>query len=270
MIDINPVYNPKWDAYYERGLKEDRGTGCYHKAFKAFEKAAEMGHAEAIYRLGVMYYRGRGVDQSLEESRALFKRAAEKGNNWAMRRYLELKDLKEIPDGDYVCNSITIGSLRHVEKRQAKCPKCDLKCGRKHKMNIKVLLLSTIVTSSLWGASSDFDGARAGSPVRASVQASGGAGFMHVEAKDKLLKDSCLSFGTEEVFNAYLLYKDNPDKYLEMLKLRQEYEFILFVLRNEGSENTREVYREQRGFQGHAMDILKRLKVLYLNKVGDK
>ena len=41
----------------------------YKKAFEWWEKAAEQGHADAQYNLGVMYELGHGVDQS--DSRAM-------------------------------------------------------------------------------------------------------------------------------------------------------------------------------------------------------
>ena len=47
------------------------------KAFELFEKAAESGHKEASFNLGLMYYNGFGVDKDLNEAARYFRRAAD-------------------------------------------------------------------------------------------------------------------------------------------------------------------------------------------------
>ena len=60
-----------------------RNTGIpqnYAQAYAWFEKAAAQGNVEAQYKLGCLYYGGRGVKQDYETARILFENAAVKGN----------------------------------------------------------------------------------------------------------------------------------------------------------------------------------------------
>ena len=50
------------------------------EAAKWYRKAAEQGHIEAQYRLGMMYGDGRGVTQDYTEAVKWFLKAAEQGN----------------------------------------------------------------------------------------------------------------------------------------------------------------------------------------------
>ncbi|MBQ9420088.1 MAG: SEL1-like repeat protein, partial [Synergistaceae bacterium] len=45
-----------------------------------YGKAAAQGHAEAQYRLGMMYKNGEGVPQDQEKATKLFEKAAAQGN----------------------------------------------------------------------------------------------------------------------------------------------------------------------------------------------
>jgi len=52
----------------------------YPQAVECFRQAAEQGHAEAQYNLGICYGNGRGVPQKFEQAVELYKLAAKQGN----------------------------------------------------------------------------------------------------------------------------------------------------------------------------------------------
>ena len=64
--------------YYSKGVKQD-----YYEAFRWFKAAAEQGHAEAQYRLGICYDNGKGVKQDYKEAIRWYKAAAEQGHGQA-------------------------------------------------------------------------------------------------------------------------------------------------------------------------------------------
>ena len=57
------------------------------KDFKAaaefFEKAAVVGHKNAQYNLGILYYTGKGVDKNLRKAFSWFQKAAQQGHTLA-------------------------------------------------------------------------------------------------------------------------------------------------------------------------------------------
>ena len=55
----------------------------YAEAVKWYRKAAEQGHAEAQYLLGVMYNNGNGVIKDFQEARKWYQKAAEQGHEGA-------------------------------------------------------------------------------------------------------------------------------------------------------------------------------------------
>ena len=57
-----------------RGVSQDHAA-----AMSWFRKAAEQGHAEAQYNLGVMYEDGRGVPRDYTAAMSWFRKAAEQG-----------------------------------------------------------------------------------------------------------------------------------------------------------------------------------------------
>jgi len=52
----------------------------YGSAFRQLDKAAQAGDAEAQYRLGLLYARGKGVIGNLGDAIAWYRRAAEQGH----------------------------------------------------------------------------------------------------------------------------------------------------------------------------------------------
>ena len=62
----------------------------YKIARKWYEKAAVQGHADAQYKLGDMYYNGKGVPQDYDRARQLFEKAAAQRHEGARKRLLEL------------------------------------------------------------------------------------------------------------------------------------------------------------------------------------
>ncbi|MCH5177072.1 MAG: SEL1-like repeat protein, partial [Prevotellaceae bacterium] len=69
---------------YAKGKKEYDAEN-YAEAVQWFQKAAEQGHAEAQYALGLCYYRGEGVQKNYAEAVQWFQKAAEQGHADAQR-----------------------------------------------------------------------------------------------------------------------------------------------------------------------------------------
>ena len=63
---------------FEKGLKANN-LGDYEKAAIFYSQAAAQGHAEAQYRLGILYINGQGLMQSDERAAESFEMAAEQG-----------------------------------------------------------------------------------------------------------------------------------------------------------------------------------------------
>ncbi|SIN72081.1 Sel1 repeat-containing protein [Sulfurivirga caldicuralii] len=63
---------------YENGLKAYE-NGNFKEAVKWFKEAAEQGHAEAQYKLGLMYDNGQGVRQDKSKAKMLFGQACDNG-----------------------------------------------------------------------------------------------------------------------------------------------------------------------------------------------
>ena len=55
------------------------------EAFNWYRKAAEQGHPNAQFNLGVIYAKGRGIDRNTEEARIWYKKAADQGDENAER-----------------------------------------------------------------------------------------------------------------------------------------------------------------------------------------
>jgi TPR repeat protein len=64
--------------------------GAYRKAARWFKRAADMGYADAEYDLGIMYFNGRGVDQSFEAAAHLLRQSARQGQPNAQFRLATL------------------------------------------------------------------------------------------------------------------------------------------------------------------------------------
>ena len=81
------------DAQYQLGMCYEFGFGVekdLSEAVKWFRKAAERGHADAQYQLGMCYDCGRGVKKDLNEAVKWFRKAAAQGNvdaQWCVGLY---------------------------------------------------------------------------------------------------------------------------------------------------------------------------------------
>lgn len=75
---------------YERGLyyaeNAWKGIEDPFKSVECFRKAAELGHAEAQYRLGDCYECARGVNKDLREAFKWYRKAAKQGHAEAQYR----------------------------------------------------------------------------------------------------------------------------------------------------------------------------------------
>lgn len=67
------------------------------KAFELFEKAATAGHVRAEINLGILYFRGQGVDRDLVQARAWLEKAAAKDDPYALYALARAMELSEGP-----------------------------------------------------------------------------------------------------------------------------------------------------------------------------
>jgi TPR repeat protein len=72
---------------YEKG---EGVTQDYAQARRWYQKAADAGSAEAMYRLGEMYEEGEGVTQDYAQARRWYQKAADAGNSEARQALLRL------------------------------------------------------------------------------------------------------------------------------------------------------------------------------------
>ena len=75
------------EAQYQIGLCYAQGKGVEeseYEAFKWYLKAANQGHAEAQYQVGRCYEEGEGMKADKAEAFKWYEKAAEKGNVYAM------------------------------------------------------------------------------------------------------------------------------------------------------------------------------------------
>lgn len=75
MIKLGDIYIDKYYPFNDT----DRSNKYYQKAFKVLKKNYES-DGDACYELGVLLYKGKGVEKDIETAKALFKMGAEKGN----------------------------------------------------------------------------------------------------------------------------------------------------------------------------------------------
>ena len=71
------------DAQFHLGVCYHNGNGVgrnYKEAIKWFRKAAEQGHVDAQFQLGLCYSEGNGVDRDYGEAAKWFRKAAEQGH----------------------------------------------------------------------------------------------------------------------------------------------------------------------------------------------
>jgi len=76
-------------AHWYAGIILDR-NGDFRGAFRSFEKSANLGYAPAIFRTGVFYNEGKGVEQDGYKAIAHFKKAARMGNARAEAAYAKM------------------------------------------------------------------------------------------------------------------------------------------------------------------------------------
>ncbi|MDG6471886.1 tetratricopeptide repeat protein, partial [Glaesserella parasuis] len=65
-------------AQFSLGLMYSKGRGVnqdYHQAVKWYQKAAEQGDAEAQFNLGLMYDNGRGINQDYHQAVKWYQKA---------------------------------------------------------------------------------------------------------------------------------------------------------------------------------------------------
>ena len=79
---------PEWYMTREASSEDYPRDECacqdLKEAFRYFQLAAEQGFTEAEKRLGLCFGQGDGVEPDLDEARRWYKRAAAKGDKWAI------------------------------------------------------------------------------------------------------------------------------------------------------------------------------------------
>jgi TPR repeat protein len=91
--------NGLFDAIYQLGLLYEKGRGIvqdYRMACLLYSQANEKGHPESIYRLGIAYQHGLGVDTNISEAIDCYTKAAELGNNESQYKLGKLYDTGEL------------------------------------------------------------------------------------------------------------------------------------------------------------------------------
>lgn len=72
--------------YYDKG-SEALSYADYAEALKWFNKAADLGNANAMYNIGLLYHEGNGVVKNPAEAEKWYKKAADRGNVSAMKYF---------------------------------------------------------------------------------------------------------------------------------------------------------------------------------------
>ena len=66
------------------------GEGSYPRALELFRRASESGFGPAMFRMGLMYQYGHGVDRDLDAARRYFEAGASTGHVWSSRNLAQL------------------------------------------------------------------------------------------------------------------------------------------------------------------------------------
>ena len=85
---INQANAGNASAQFELG-KRYYSEKIYPGAVKCFRQAAEQGHAEAQYNLGVCYANGCGMPKDLQQAIYWYTKAAEQGNEDAQKALMK-------------------------------------------------------------------------------------------------------------------------------------------------------------------------------------
>ena len=83
---------PDVEALFTKGSTAYE-IGDYSTAYDCFLKAAELNMNKAQVRLALLYERGAGVPEDIEKALGWYKKAADLGNPYAIKRYKEIRDI---------------------------------------------------------------------------------------------------------------------------------------------------------------------------------
>lgn len=84
-------------------LQYERGQGVkrdYTKAFRLYCLASALGDRASQYHLGWMYFNGRGLKRNKSIAMGWFRRAAHRGDRYALRMVKQFKDIHPLIDPD--------------------------------------------------------------------------------------------------------------------------------------------------------------------------
>ena len=87
MAYLDPDAQYRLGNMYRRGHTRN-GEPWYFEAYEQYEKAAEQGHAEAQYFLGMLYRSGLGVRKDYEWAQLWLERALDNGS-WHARKFFK-------------------------------------------------------------------------------------------------------------------------------------------------------------------------------------
>lgn len=92
---LSPVKLRRAALQHERGVK---GKADYGKAYRLYCLAAALDDRQAMYRLGWLYFNGRGVKRHKGVALGWFRRAARRGDRYALqmvRRFISVKPRRD-------------------------------------------------------------------------------------------------------------------------------------------------------------------------------
>ncbi|HIJ79058.1 MAG: hypothetical protein OEY01_08575 [Desulfobulbaceae bacterium] len=115
------------EALYHLAQKHDLGVGPLDKnskfAAELYGKAAQAGHAEAQYRLGVMLRQGDGVDRNEQEAVKWLEMAAKQGHKGAMAQSTPKKEIVQPPVAQAKPETVLPVVTAEVKKEAVAAPK---------------------------------------------------------------------------------------------------------------------------------------------------
>ncbi|WP_162983240.1 tetratricopeptide repeat protein, partial [Helicobacter mehlei] len=92
--------NSQAEEYYKMAKSYDENKD-YSKALQYYQKAAEMGSANAYTDLGLMYAKGEGVAKDYSKALQYYQKAAEMGSADAYNKLGLMYDMGEGVEQDY-------------------------------------------------------------------------------------------------------------------------------------------------------------------------
>ncbi len=87
------------EEWYQKGLAAERCEDWAEMA-ECYRKAADLGHAESMYNMGVCYEDGEGVTQDYNQAAQWYRKAANLGNENAIKQLNKIDETLKAPNSD--------------------------------------------------------------------------------------------------------------------------------------------------------------------------